>query len=130
ALRLHHWGITPDVLTIASLVFAVAAALAFAFADGSREWFFLVGAVAVAVNAILDGLDGRVARITRTESKRGDYLDHVVDRYADVAILLGLALSPLGNLLWGLLAIVGTLLTSYMGTQAQALGLGRDYGGM
>src|SRR5439155_24949639 len=130
ALRLHHWGVTPNVITLTSLAFALAAALAFGLADASREWLFLVGAAAVAINAILDGLDGRVARLTNTATKRGDYLDHVVDRYADVAILLGLALSPLGNLLWGLFAIVGTLLTSYMGTQAQALGLGRDYGGM
>src|SRR5205807_1803011 len=118
-----------NLLTATSLVFAIVAALAFGFADPSRRWLFLVGAAAVMLNAIMDGLDGRLARITNTATKRGDYLDHVVDRYADVAILLGLALSPLGNLLWGLLAIVGTLLTSYMGTQAQAMGLGRDYGG-
>lgn len=130
AVRFHGWGITPNVITVTSLVFALGAAVSFGFADAAtRPWLLLVGAAAVAVNAILDGLDGRVARLTKTESKRGDYLDHVVDRYADVAILVGLALSPMGNMLWGLLAIVGTLLTSYMGTQAQALGLGRDYGG-
>jgi archaetidylinositol phosphate synthase len=111
------------------MIFALAAALAFGFADAARPWLLVVGAVAVAINALFDGLDGRLARLTKTETKQGDYLDHAVDRYADVAILLGLALSPLGDLRWGLFALVGTLLTSYMGTQAQALGLGRNYAG-
>jgi archaetidylinositol phosphate synthase len=129
AVRLHSLGITPNVVTVAALVFAIVAAVAFALADETRYWLLVVGAAAVALNAILDGLDGRLARLTNTESKRGDYLDHAVDRYADVAILLGLALSPLGDLRWGIFAIVGTLLTSYMGTQAQAMGLGRNYAG-
>jgi archaetidylinositol phosphate synthase len=31
---------------------------------------------------------------------------------------------------FGLFAVIGVLLTSYMGTQAQALGLGREYKGI
>jgi archaetidylinositol phosphate synthase len=122
-------GLTPNAVTLAALVFAVLAALCFGFAAAEGSWLLILGALAVALNAILDGLDGRLARLTNAETKRGDYLDHVVDRYADVAILLGLSLSPLGDLRWGIVAIVGTFLTSYMGTQAQALGLGRNYAG-
>lgn len=123
-------GLTPNMLTVVSLLFAVAAAVAFALATADRVILLLVGALCVGANAILDGLDGRLARLMNSESKRGDYLDHIVDRYADLSILLGLTLSPLGNETWGLFAIVGTLLTSYMGTQAQALGLGRNYAGL
>lgn len=122
-------GITPNVITVASFVFAIVAAVFFALAAPGREYFLFIGAAAVSVNAILDGLDGRLARLTNTSSKRGDYLDHVVDRYSDAVIILGLALSPLGSLTWGLFALVGTFLTSYMGTQAQAMGLGRNYAG-
>lgn len=122
-------GITPNLLTAASFLFAILAAVLFALAGPGRVAWLFWGAAAVSANAILDGLDGRLARLTKTESKRGDYLDHVVDRYSDAAILLGLALSPMGSMVWGLFAIVGTFLTSYMGTQAQALGLGRNYGG-
>lgn len=122
-------GITPNVVTVASFFFAIVAAVFFALAAPGTEYYLFIGAAAVGVNAILDGLDGRLARLTNTSSKRGDYLDHVVDRYSDAAILLGLALSPLGSLTWGLFALAGTFLTSYMGTQAQALGLGRNYAG-
>lgn len=129
ARQLHRWRVTPNALTVLSLLFALGAAVAFGLATRERSWLLLVGAASVAVNALLDGLDGKLARLSNQESKRGDYLDHVVDRYADLAILAGLALSPLGNLTWGLFAIIGTVLTSYMGTQAQALGLGRMYAG-
>lgn len=122
-------GITPNVITLTSFAFAIVAAVFFALAGAGREHYLFIGAAAVGVNAILDGLDGRLARLTNTSSKRGDYLDHVVDRYSDAVILLGLALSPLGSLTWGLFALAGTFLTSYMGTQAQALGLGRNYAG-
>jgi len=126
---LHKCGMTANMVTVVSMGFALVAAVAFALVSDDRSWLLFAGAAAVALNAILDGIDGRLARLTNTESKRGDYLDHVIDRYADIAILLGLSLSPLGDLRWGIFAIVGTFLTSYMGTQAQALGLGRNYAG-
>lgn len=129
AVALRRWGFTPNTVTAISFLFAVAAAVAFYFSTRETLWMLLVASIAVSVNAILDGLDGRLARLTNSSTKRGDYLDHVVDRYSDITILAGLALSPLGDLRWGLFAIIGTLLTSYMGTQAQALGLGRNYGG-
>ena len=129
ARGMRRLGLTPNGVSVLSLLFAVGAAAAFALADAPGAWALFAGAALVAVNGVLDGLDGRLARLANLSSKRGDYLDHVIDRYADVAILLGLALSPLGDLTWGLLALVGTMLTSYMGTQAQALGLGRMYAG-
>lgn len=129
ARSLRRWGVTPNTITAASFLFAILAAAAFLLATRERLWMLLVASAAISVNAILDGLDGRLARLTNTTSVKGDYLDHVVDRYSDIVILAGLAFSPLGDVRWGFFAIVGTLLTSYMGTQAQALGLGRMYAG-
>ena len=64
-----------------------------------------------------------------TDSKAGDLLDHVLDRYADIVIVAGLA-GGAGQYLLGLLAVTGVLMTSYLGTQAQAVGLDRVYGGV
>ena len=52
------------------------------------------------------------------------------DRYADVFMIGGIAVSGWCDPYLGLLAIVGTLLTSYMGTQAQAVGAPRLYAGL
>ncbi|MHB8584996.1 MAG: CDP-alcohol phosphatidyltransferase family protein [Thermoplasmatota archaeon] len=127
---LQRLRISPNAVSSASLLFALAAGITFGFASASSPILLIAGAVLVAVNAVLDAVDGRLARVTFATTRRGDYLDHVFDRYADAAILVGLSFSPLGNMTFGILAIAGTLLTSYMGTQAQALGLGRDYSGL
>jgi len=118
-----------DRLTWTSLAVAAAAAASFAVASPSHPWWLLVGAAFAFVNAALDGLDGMVARKTGSASPAGDFLDHVIDRYCDMLLISGLALSAFGDLLWGLLAVTGVFLTSYLGTQAAAVGLGRDYGG-
>ncbi len=68
--------------------------------------------------------------MTGKASKRGDYVDHVLDRYSDVLMVGAIAVSAWCNTVLGLLALVGVLLTSYMGTQAQAVGVGRNYRGL
>ena len=52
------------------------------------------------------------------------------DRYSDLALITGFALSLQGDILLGLLALGGVFMASYMGTQAQAVGLKRNYGGV
>jgi archaetidylinositol phosphate synthase len=84
----------------------------------------------LALNALLDALDGMVAKMTGKASIRGDFLDHVLDRYADIFIVGGIMLSPTYNGVLAFLALIGVLMTSYLGTQAMAVGAGRDYGGM
>jgi len=124
-------GITPNSLSLFSLFSAAIAGLLFAIAGlKGLHLLLLFAGILVAVNAILDTFDGVLAREAGIASKKGDFLDHVIDRYADMFILCGIIFG--GYVSWeiGLIAIIGILLTSYMGTQAQAVGLGRIYGGM
>ncbi len=66
---------------------------------------------------------------TKVASAGGDLLDHVLDRYADIGIIVGLAAGVSQRDL-GIAAVTGVLMTSYLGTQAQAVGLDRVYGGL
>ena len=84
----------------------------------------------VITSGFFDALDGKVARLTGRTSKRGDLLDHILDRYSDVVMIGAIAVSAWCNPYIGLLALTGVLLTSYMGTQAQAVGAGRLYSGL
>jgi len=120
-------NVSPNAISAAALVSAGFAGISFLFRGG---WPLALGAFFVFLNALLDALDGKVAKIAGKASRRGDFLDHVLDRYADVLMLGGLAIGPYVPVWLGLLAIVGVLLTSYMGTQAQAVGAGRDYRGI
>ncbi|MFQ6060969.1 MAG: CDP-alcohol phosphatidyltransferase family protein, partial [Thermoplasmata archaeon] len=93
-------------------------------------WAMLFAFLFLCLNALLDALDGKIAKMFGKASKRGDFLDHVLDRYADIFIVGGILLSGFYNFVLAFFALLGILLTSYMGTQAQAVGAGRDYGGI
>lgn len=123
-------GLTPDGVSVIAFVFAGAAGGAFALAGGQGPlWLYVAASLFVFANGWLDLVDGALARSLGTDSKGGDLLDHVLDRYADVLIIAGLAAGADAYAL-GLLAVTGVLLTSYLGTQIQAVGLGREYGGL
>jgi archaetidylinositol phosphate synthase len=125
--------VSPDVLTWCALVFSVIAGMFYYFSNPASElqnFFLLFAALFVFLNGLFDAIDGKVAKLTNKTSARGDFLDHALDRYADVFMVGALALSPWCRSPIGLLAIVGVLLTSYMGTQAQAIGHKRDYSGL
>lgn len=125
AIRL---GLGPNVVSVLGFLVATVAAAAF-YAGGTvaTEWYLLAG-ILVALSGILDLLDGAMARRLDITSDRGDLLDHTLDRYADIVLVGGLA-AAVGEFLLGFLAITGVLLTSYLGTQAQAIGYGRLYAG-
>ncbi len=121
-------GLSPDAISV--LAFGVAAAAGIVFvAAATTPALYVVGAVLVFLNGWLDLLDGALARELAVDSPAGDLLDHVLDRYADIVIVAGLA-GGIGEYAIGLAAITGVLMTSYLGTQAAAVGLERVYGGL
>jgi archaetidylinositol phosphate synthase len=123
-------GWRPDRLTWLALGLAVGAAVLSALVRWTTPLLFLPVALLIFGSGLFDVLDGAVARTTGRTSARGDFLDHVVDRYADVVIVLGIAVSGYASPVLALLALVSLLLASYMGTQAQAVGQGRLYRGL
>jgi len=123
-------GWHPNRLSAVALALAVVAGLLGVLVRWTSPLLFLAVSAAVLLSGLFDVLDGHVARATGRSSPRGDLLDHVLDRYADVVIVLGFAASGFANPVLALLALVSLLLTSYMGTQAQAVGQGRAYGGL
>jgi archaetidylinositol phosphate synthase len=119
-------GLTPNAVSVVAFLLAVGAAAAFYVGDTGG---YLGGAVLVFLNGWLDLLDGALARALDVASRAGDLLDHVLDRYADVVIIGGLA-AGVETYALGFAAVTGVLMTSYLGTQAQAVGLDRVYAGL
>jgi len=86
--RIVRWlalsRIHPNVLTFIGLVINIVAA--FLFAAGSFRW---AGAVVIGAG-LFDMVDGRVARETNRVTRFGGFFDSVLDRYSDLALLMGL----------------------------------------
>lgn len=120
----------PNTISWLSFVLAIAAGLT-VYLSPSYYWILLpIASVLVLLSGLFDAIDGKVARLTGKASKKGDLLDHILDRYSDVFMIGGIAFSAWCSPYIGMLALIGVLLTSYMGTQAQAIGAGRLYAGL
>lgn len=129
-------GWSPNTLSWSSFGLSCGAGLFFVllrFVSPSSYWvpvLFFEAASCVFVGGVFDALDGYVARKRGLASKQGDFLDHVLDRYSDVVILLGVTFSAWANPYLALVALVSLLISSYLGTQAQAVTGQRMYGGL
>lgn len=116
--RLAGRGIPPGRVTVAGLLVSVLVPL---LAWAGHGWPLAAAACAVAA-AVLDGVDGALARWEGTESAWGGVLDDVADRCSDLLLLAALALlgAPVG-----LCAAAGvlTLLLESARSSARAAGL-------
>ena len=132
-LILRMEGVDPSFLTWSSLILSLVAfyLLMEADLDSKGSLAIVIGIVIILVAGVLDGLDGALARHQGTDGPYGDFLDHTIDRIVDVGLLvaIGMNASFVDNPSSGYLAGLLTLFGSYMGTQAQSVGLDRIYGG-
>jgi CDP-diacylglycerol--glycerol-3-phosphate 3-phosphatidyltransferase len=76
--------IHPNVLTFIGLLINIGAAILLAAGQ-----FRTAGAVIIAAG-LFDMVDGRVARETNQVTRFGGFFDSVLDRYSDLALLIGL----------------------------------------
>src|SRR5499427_7279212 len=114
-LRVH-----PNVLTFVGVVINVLAAWALALGR-----FVLAGVIMIVAN-IFDFIDGKVAHELKLESKFGAFWDSTLDRFSDLALLVGLIYlySTLGRpdyVLVAALTLIFSIMTSYARARAESL---------
>jgi len=109
-------GVSPNALSILAALVSVVAALLYLRGNA------LLGAVVLVISAFLDMLDGAVARATGAASRFGAVLDHVLDRYVEYLLVIGIVVGGLATWFWGLFALIGMLLASYSRAAAESVG--------
>ena len=109
-------GVSPNALSILAALVSVVAALLYLRGNA------LLGAVVLVISALLDMLDGAVARATGAASRFGAVLDHVLDRYVEYLLVIGIVVGGLATWFWGLFALIGMLLASYSRAAAESVG--------
>lgn len=119
--------ITPNMVTLFSLVPAAGAGVALGFG-----WFGLASLLAV-VATFCDILDGLLARKTGVSSAAGEVTDAAVDRYGEMFFFGGLVYYYRTHdqvLFIVLAAIVGSFMVSYATAKAEAMGVTAPRGAM
>ena len=121
--------VSPNFITLSSFLLSLGGAALL-----SQQVYLagLMGGLLVQASSVVDGCDGEVARLRQIASPRGGWLDTMLDRYADLAVVLAITFSyssshpgPLGWL-GGLVSISGYLMGSYA-TKEFALRHGKAY---
>jgi phosphatidylglycerophosphate synthase/CTP:molybdopterin cytidylyltransferase MocA len=123
SLRLVHAGVRPAVATAAAFVVALLAAVALGLGASSDAWL-VAGAALVFAALLLDAVNGEIARAELRSSRAGAFFDSVLDRPADAALLVGLAVAAgLDRTTWIALtlALVGTLVAPYVNAAYEAV---------
>jgi CDP-diacylglycerol--glycerol-3-phosphate 3-phosphatidyltransferase len=116
-------GLTPNTLTVMGFVLNVIAGILIGFG-----YIFSGGVVMTAFAMPLDALDGELARQTNQQSKFGAFFDSVLDRFAEGALLMGLAAyfvmnNDISSVVVTFLALIGSLMVSYTRARAEGLGI-------
>ncbi len=118
---LHKLGLSPNQVSILGIAFALLSAITY------WQWklnplLLILAPLLMLASGLLDALDGALARIYGDATSFGGFLDSLLDRYADAAIICGIILGGLTNIKWGLAALIGSLLVSYARARAEAAG--------
>jgi archaetidylinositol phosphate synthase len=122
AKMLHRLGLSPNQVSLLGIVFAVLSAVAY------WQWkldshLLILAPILMLASGLLDALDGALARLYGEATKFGGFFDSLLDRYADAVILCGIILGGLTEVSWGLAALIGSLLVSYVRARAEAAGV-------
>ncbi len=122
ARLLARLGLTPNLVTLIGL--AIAGAGAYLIATG--HWWG--GGLIVLFAGAFDMFDGALARATGKASDFGALLDSTIDRVSEAVVLLGLLAfylssnDDLGSILV-YVALVGSIMVSYMRARSEGLGI-------
>jgi CDP-diacylglycerol--glycerol-3-phosphate 3-phosphatidyltransferase len=110
--------IHPNFLTFLGLVINIWAAVLFAGGHFLNAGYVLIGA------GLFDMVDGRVARETNRVTRFGGFFDSVLDRYSDLAVLMGMlvyyaSINRFFYIVLTALAMTGSVMVSYSRARAE-----------
>ena len=124
-------GILPIFFSTTGLVLNIVAAALFVYAgvykSGELAYVGWGGGI-VLFAGLFDMMDGRVARVGKMSSTFGALYDSVLDRYSELVTLFGIFYYlMLQGYLWGsiitFIALIGSLMVSYVRARAEGLGI-------
>lgn len=108
--------VTPNMMSLLTFTVGLAAVVLALYGH------LVLAGLAAQASSILDGVDGEIARLTGRASRRGAFLDTMLDRYTDMLLIGATMWSAMrisgvtveAAVLAGLLALTGDLLVSYL----------------
>lgn len=82
-------GISPNMITVLSICAGIACAACYAMSA------FVPGSIFLFLSAVLDLIDGTVARRSGRETRFGAVFDWIADKYTDAIVIIGVGISAI-----------------------------------
>ena len=111
--------IHPTVFTYVGLLLSIAAGVFLAYENP------LVGFIFIWFAGAMDFIDGGVARYRNLDSKKGSFIDSVIDRVSDLAVFTGIIFSDWVDGVTGGIMVGSALLISYVRAKGESVGVER-----
>lgn len=124
-------GITPNAVTTIGFLINIGATVVFIAGGGEPRTdlrYVGWGGAIILFGGLFDMIDGRLARVGKMESKFGALYDSVLDRYSELVMFLGIcyylvAQSYFLSSLFAFIAMIGSIMVSYVRARAEGLGI-------
>ena len=118
-------NVSPNQLSLLGFFASVAAAVMYGLSSHTtliNSYFItLAASIILLLGGIFDILDGAVARLTNKSTKRGAFMDSVLDKVGEIVVFISIYLGNLSSAFWCLIAISLALLVSYTRARAESL---------
>jgi archaetidylinositol phosphate synthase len=83
----------------------------------------IFASIMLLISGFFDIVDGSVARVSKTSTSRGAFLDSNFDKISEALIFIGIAIGGLSSPILAMIALSTSILVSYIRARAGSLGI-------
>jgi len=109
--------VPPNIITLSGFIITIIAAVFIS------KGYFRYGGVILIFGALMDAIDGAVARMRNISTKFGAFFDSALDRYEEICIYIGIGFFLKDEWILIFLCVLGSFMTSYLRARGEGLGV-------
>jgi len=130
-------GVTPDMITFLGFVLNIVSTGVLIYGaevgDRTNHRFIGYAGFIILIAGAMDMVDGRLARLSRTDHPAGALYDSVLDRYSELVMFFGYCYYTVTQdyfltSIFCFIAMIGSIMVSYTRARAEGLGVNASVG--
>ena len=121
-------GLSPMFWSMIAFAFAILSSIFFGLSNFLSEQGIvfpsqIFASIMLLISGFFDIVDGSVARVSKTSTSRGAFLDSNFDKISEALIFIGIAIGGLSSPILAMIALSTSILVSYIRARAGSLGI-------
>lgn len=123
-IKLGSLGLSPTVWSLIGFATSIASAASFGSAIISASLpMVAIGSMLLLLSGFFDIVDGSIARSTNRITKKGGFVDSILDKLGEIAVFIGILVGGLASPVLCLIAAAASLMVSYSRARGESLGI-------